>query len=848
MQQQGRVLVPLNLDSPKLNINSNFYGNSKEKMPTKKDTTTTLKPLKTLTDSTSITTLSAPALPNANKAFKLSPSKESFFDTLSPLRSQPANSFSILESRPQIAESMDNDTYMRKIMEVEDLSTINKELIEEMENLQNELNEKDRVIHMKSIKLDELIHENNNLLIQLKQEREINESDFGTWLDLKAELEFEIHALRKSFPSAQEIPLNPKSTELDNFSKFQTMQTEINKLKKRVNVLMKENELESQSKMMIMDELEMMRDRYMEIDTKHKVLKQDYDDLVKELLMIRQYENEYVGCDDNCSVVTPTLENSIDEENYASPSVLNIKKKRLSSYESYSTYEDSNSRITSFRNNSLNKAIREVELKAQRQKYQHEIMMYEFENKSLKLQNEKLLSFIGFSLQVKSKDFKTLANKISSSNFDYSDSHNIKSAKKNLKSVIKSASAMPMRPATVAGSLSMSNMKHASTNETIDDFLNNSMNNSVNNSMEYSTDYEQGEMLPLELGTSDSFEEYGDDELDDDEYEEKDMLNFYSHNEKSNDIKMNSKKSNYSRNSKNFSSTASLDVVYKMDTLFKAPVNPSNLESPQNFPPLTPRTHVKRLTPSTFNLKSGNEKEYKDDSSVIENKDFVDDNEDTRISLELDLHLDLDLDQEMNEERMDFNTSRRLRSSSLRNGSSIFSLSQIREEEDDDIKYAGGDSSFEDDDDEDADETINISNAEINMFKIDIPRKFKCPKHSTFLCCTCSGPLIDPQMLQYQISPIYSLMRRLTSRNNSGSSYEQLKWMSKMITGENGSNNNAGRSKLKTTDNRELLRHQLYTRNIKINEVQEKPADEPLIPTKFDICSEEFKYDNENID
>ncbi|TID15067.1 hypothetical protein CANINC_004739 [Pichia inconspicua] len=839
MQQQGGVLAPLNLDSPKLNIGLKLHDNYKNKNMNEEP------PLLATQSTKSSTTYS-------NKSFRLSPIKDYLFESLSPLRTQHAPIFNILEADTNIIEEEKDgdDSLLLRKLEAEDLCNINKDLIEEIENLQKELDEKDRVIHMKSIKLDELIHVNNNLLDELKQEREVSESDFNSWLLLKSELEFEIHALRKAFSATKDIPQDSKSIELENFSKFQSMQVEINKLKKRVNVLMKENELESQSKMMIIDELEMMKGRYIEIETKYKILKQDYDDLVKELLTIKKCENEYASYDDFSPVVTPTLKNSSGEGSFDSINSLNMKKKRISSN---NIYEENNSRIGSLRNSSLNRAIREVELKAQRQKYQHEIMMYEFENKSLKLQNEKLLSFIGFSLQVKSKDFNALATKISTSNFDYSDSRNIKTAKRNLKSVIKSVSAMPIRSTVGGDSTSISDMKQSSTNETIDDFMNNSMINSTNNSMEYSTDYEQGEMLPLELGASDSFEEFGDDELDDNEFEgevEENLLNF----DDTSGI-FNEPKSAFSGR-KNFSSTSSLDVVYKMDKLFQAP-NSATMDNGHQFPPLTPRNHVKRLTPSTFNLRDTNGNVHID-TNVIENKEFIDDSRVKSDEFKLDFNnANMILTNEHEDSKV------RFRSSSMKNLSSMSSLSQIREEDDDDddddIKYDGGDSSFEDEDDADADETINISNAEIDMFKIGMPRRLKCPKHSTFMCFTCSGPLIDPQVLQYQISPIYSLMRRFTSRNNSESSIEQLKWMSKMITGDNKSiNSNDGKRSTspnkkrgRRNDTRELLRHQLYTRcsgEVTADSNVDNASISTLGVTMLDMSCEDFKHHSENID
>jgi hypothetical protein len=827
------------------------------------------------------------------KAFKISPKKENFEDSLQPLKSPSTGFFNILPFQDPIkpninktstlastSDNTDND-YKKKLKEIEDLTIVSKDLINELETLQDEINDKNKIIDLKSNKIDELMHENNRLLNEIKIERENNENDFNSWLDLKTNLEVQVHNLKNLIDKSnfQSKTQNNIDEINDQYNNIQLYQNEINKLKKKVTVLLKENELEVQSKKLIMDELEIMRERYLEIDEKHELLKLDYDDLIKEFLILKNHNQNQIFYDndnyfDNCysrgdddidtdllthdeeDVITPTLENSIvmqktnsninpdnnnnnNNNNNNSNSILRIKKRRRNSRNS----SGSNSRIASLRNNSLNRAIREVELSSQKQKYKQELLKYEFEIKSLKLHYEKLLSYVGYSTQLKNSELKQLSEKISNPNFmvpqslyssnktnnknndddirissndsnfsnktatfdtiEYSDAYNIKTAKMKLKTVMKSASAMHMRPNNDFNNNSNSNSNSNSKsnifnsqlpitvkkihkhydNKIIDDDIN-SINDLTSNSMDCSTDYNQGEVECLDFGNSDSFEEFGDDELDEDD----DNLiipslslssNEISEEKYNDELKLENGKSLY--NNKNlFASNCSLNVSYKMNI-----ITPQKREG--KLFNHEPKTQLKKITPSILNLnKSNNDFQSKieiESEEDIDNNDLID---------KLDIEDNIDYI-EVNEEREDsydeydendlklingigkkYRNKNKIRddggnannnynnNNDNNKGYSMYQISEEGESEfnNDSFNFEFSSSEEEDDDDGDEDETFNISNQEIDMFKIDLLR-FYCPKHSMFQCFCDKRELVNRDYYRIFSSPIYALRRRL---------------------------------------------------------------------------------------
>lgn len=913
-------LRDLHLNDPKLNIrNSNGPTTNKQKM-------------------------NAQVSELDTKAFKISPRKENYMELLTPLKS-PASasaSFNIMPLKestnslgynaisPSTSASANDphrnipiehapsvSDYKRRMKEITDLKIVNEDLIKELEMLQDEVNHKKQIIDVKSMKIDELMHENNRLLNNLKQERESNENDFNTWLDLKTNLELQIHNLKSLLEKHNSEPRNNFFTndndksvfggngkhidtntltvdseydndnsttnlsnhgndsvndnEYDNnndelYNQIQLFKNDINKLKKKVNALRKENELEVQSKIMIMDELEMMRERYLDVDEKHEFLKLDYDDLVKELLLLRgdTDDNNSITTNDMDSI-TPTQELSEEmklqnssEEKKLEDRVLSVKKKRITSKSSSNT-SDENYRIASLRNNSLNKAIRDVELKSQKQKYSQELIKYEFEIKSLKLQNEKLLSYIGYTLQVNGVDVNnglenlrnfsdsssvvngrvssyestTSNNTATHDNIEYSDAYNIKSAQRNLKTVIKSASALPIRPdsnifitntsnnkvrpITVkkAHKNKFSNMRSIDFNTSMLSMSRNANSSSTNindvndndsfldfqgTSIDYSTDYNQGEVECIDIGGSDSFEEYGDDEL---EEEEDNLLPSLEGVKVSNCDDMVSS-NRLCKNKLIFTSTDSLNVSYKMNL-----INPKTYKTGKSFKTTT-RTQLKRLTPSSLNLnrKSStlndvheelNEGKLLNDNGEREPIVIGDEVDDDLIINDLNIINGGDDDDYLDGVQSDIDFSldshkhanNAILSSNRRTDPKYFSMYQISEEdesEDDDNYNMQFSSSDDNEDDGDEDETFNISNQEIDMFKIDFLRRLYCPKHSMFQCFCRSMDLVNPLYFKIFSSPIYSLRRKLKKQHERrGPNLNLLKLKSKMLSNSSSS-------------------------------------------------------------
>lgn len=823
------------------------------------------------------------------KAFKISPKKDHFSDPLIPFKSPATASINIMPYQDPASASNKDVNYKRTLKEVEDLTTVNKDLINELELLQQEINQKNQLLNMKSIKIEELIHEKNQLVNEIKIERENNENDFNSWLDLKTSLELQIHNL-------QNLPNNNSSSSTfsiinsdddDHFNEIQLFKNEINKLKKKVNVLTKENELEIESKTMIMDELELMRAKYLEIDSKYGHLKIDYDELINELLILRNNDDddlpilmnnynqtngynsiessisdhERVGIyhdyyrdeddyeDEESEAMTPTLESSVRMEfphsNSSYNSRLRVKKKRINSQNS----NDSNSRIASLRNNSLNKAIREVELNNQKQKYKNEMFKNQFEINSLKLQVEKLLSYVGYLSQLKDKELKGISmsrnfsnpssiisnngQRISSNdsnktetmydNIEYSDAYNIETARQKLKTVMKSVSAMQIRPSdnsTRSTNNYTNNNKinsntdtntnipitvkknhHKRNNNNINNSINHneldyeldldleSINNLTSNSIDCSTDYNQGEVELLQFGNSeDSFEEFGDDELDDDDehlYKQsspiKNFVEFEPFEDNDNIIENNLGKTLYVNNKNSFASNSSLNVSYKMNSITPMKKKGKLFSS-------EPRTQLKKITPSTLNLRKNytNEKVNSDvginkadinfdnaNKAEGDNSNIIVDNFDDNDDVEAgDNDNDNDNNDVCDNYDDDFSDDLKL-INGVGNNKIPYRNFGFNSKEDMYLIIEEGESDFNDDtfslnfsssdeNDEDGyeDETFNISNQEIDMFKISLNR-FSCPKHSMFQCFCHHRELVNRNYYRIFSSPIYTIRRRL---------------------------------------------------------------------------------------
>lgn len=792
--------------------------------------------------------------------------------------------------------------YNKRLTEINDLSMINRDLIRELEIYQEEINNKNQLIDFKSIKISDLMHENTRLLNEIKNEREINEKDFDAWLDLKTDLELQIFNLNELIANNNLNDNNiiiSEKTEMDPqelYNKLQLCNTEINKLTKKVTALKKENELEVQSKFMIIEELEMMRERYLEADKKHELLKLDYNDLANELLCNRNlsgkedeeseedsdYEEDLLKSENNEQISNSEIElpNSGNNNNN---NKLKIKKKRKISSKSSSNDSNYNeARIASFRNSSLNKAILDVELKSQQQKYIQEISKRDFEVNSLKLYIEKLQSFIGFieqkyeiseplnndlnnyninngALPNSNKNNERVAsydstssnktatiddysfnlntnnndinnefnnikyninnnNKNSSSNnyyipnIEYSDAINIESAKKNLKNVMKSVSAYQLKPVNnnfnelygttnSNNNISNSNNNRRNVIKSIELNADDGGNDSYGDMNSFSTDYNQGEMEYLDIegkeemlssyGCGDEIE-FGDDELDLEEEEEEANDN-NDNNNNSDEINKEDFDSNRLFNTKNnYSSTNSLNVSFKLS--------------------LTPQVGLNKNHNNNINNSNSNNN---NEVNLIEDNNSIRKRWKKMTKSEIDLNLGIksssinnyELYKDLQKEEID-SMLKNMKEKEENNKKekvtrNIYQISEEEEEEDsknsnnyeydyddydiNDIVNNSEEEEEEEIDDDYEDDTINISNQEIQLFKMVFNRLY-CSKHSMFQCfCKSSSlvtnELIDPITIKLFSSPFYLLTLKMRDNQiRKNSSFNSLKLRSELAT------------------------------------------------------------------
>jgi hypothetical protein len=878
--------------------------------------------------------------PNSANISFVTPLKETTNTTLSSgsgsgSHNSHGNSGSSVVITPMIHTSVQgNGDYDHKKLkrEIQDLKIVNKDLIHELECLQDEIKEKNQMIDIKSTKIDDLMHENNKLLGDLKMERESNEQDFESWLDLKTKLELQIHdlnaqiiQLRKALQQYElgnaELRNEAESEENiqmeEYYSKLKLSQTEIKKLRKKVNALSMENELELQSKLMIIEELEMMKERYLEESHKHESLKLDHNTLVDELLHLRDeieedYSMEYTDDDlsETTDDTTPTLEKSTEMQLQDSTSELNeplrpkklsIKKKRISSRSSNSRNSNVNSRIASLRNNSLNRAIRDAELNSLSEKYQIELRDSQFEIKSLKLQNHHLLAFIGYTLQLNEREKEIIkkrslnlsnvfsspekrehvnssrtncdsrvtsigstisnttendtnvlsrAERMAYPEIDYSDKFNISTAKKNLKGLMKSVSATALRSGDlyvdkyttgtrtsvstgVVGTHVNGDTHNIFNYEAGGDTLNDDFIMDVNsNSMDYSTDYNQGEVKPFEMGESDVSEGFGDDEYDDDDDDDDLNLNMNMNvdrfgsplmggddgdivhaagtaNDNVVDDNSTEKQKRMSGSKTNFTSTGSLNGVYKVNItphsssskrLMTLSVSSSgNTDGTTTIPALSPngkgirttrRNHVKKMTPSSLNLFSkasgvddGDDDDFNydynnyDENYVLDGIDhdatgsgnngmdnYVDGDVDGEVDMSIDLGLKLN-GLNIAHDSTNNNTQNSGRSFIMSKSNNLNNICEEGESEFDScVEVSTSDDEDEEDYDEDGDISYTISPDEIEMFRLSAMCRFYCPKHSMFQCF-CKAPatpgLLHPYFLKLFLSPFYMIRRSL---------------------------------------------------------------------------------------
>lgn len=353
----------------------------------------------------------------------------------------------------------------------------NKDLIREQERITDDLETRRTQVEEKTLRINQLLRENASLVGQLRKERKLNEQEFDSWSDAKAELEMKLanlrDAIKKKGGSSFEANVTINDLGMDPTSLAEKRHREIEKLKKKVLILAKENELEVHSKMLIIDELEMVKEKFTDMEKKYSSLKRDYDGLVSEFSgHLDETASAFVDNSEDEAVVSEkeegeanVLENVklVPSLSLSSRNSIDLRKLSISSSTSTSTVhrvkhlsselrdlqaktlcqpkkrgKRQRPKSNSLRVSSLSKFIKDVELQTQEQKHSQQVMKLKFQIRSLELQNEKLHSYIGFVLQ-------QLDGHPGSRPFEYSDEINIRSAKQRLRTVIRSASAYPLR-------------------------------------------------------------------------------------------------------------------------------------------------------------------------------------------------------------------------------------------------------------------------------------------------------------------------------------------------------------------------------------------------------------------
>lgn len=573
------------------------------------------------------------------------------------------------------------DLDMRKLQRTtSDLTIANAELVRVRDLLERDLKAKTAQLKTKNVKINELIQENTHLLKELQRERETNEEDFTTWTEKKFELEAKIRSLNDMLLKRiqnDELQSTKDIDHSESMEMIQSLQMENEKLAKRVNILERDNELEVQSKMLIIDELETLRANYNDLGEDYEQIKLDYDELVTEYSL-----NQAID-------VTPTLDNA---ETFCNPKVRHV------SSSSSITVSPAAAEVNGKR--SLSRAIRDTEVQSQKAKYSQIIMNYEFTIKSLTLQTEKLISYIGYIEQQMAGGPQGQA--------EYSDDINIRNAKKSIKTIMRSVSAMGLGATDRELQLLDLNLDGAAMAQDDDSFC---------ESLAYSTDYNRGNVTNLDVGSDFSFNEIGDgdDELEEEEGDDSVVIHPMA----------------------KFASTDSLNVSYQMHFQPALRTRKSKmLKEPST-------THVKRITklPSEMDIRGHNfqgEEYYSMDHRVSAKNSMK------ALSNAQLIHGD---------------------AGATPNGGGGPEAFKIMGD-DDNVPFAHiseGDEEFDDisqvssepSEDEGA---VGISTKELDEFRM-VWRSGFCAKHSLLLCLCHQRGLVNNLMLQFAMNPIYRLRK-----------------------------------------------------------------------------------------
>ncbi|OUM51432.1 hypothetical protein BVG19_g531 [[Candida] boidinii] len=411
-----------------------------------------------------------------------------------------------------------------------------KDLIHENERLENEIISRENIIDLKSHKINELLNENKTIMKDLRIERESNDKEFKNWNEIKLNYEKKLDRFKSLINSTNNDNKNLEilqSNSIELFNEDLARQNEsIEQLQKKILILEKENELEINSKMLIIDELEYFKDKANTLKVKIEHLNSNkFNDDDEEndyfnnnrihsnnnLLFppinsrfpsdetVLKRANSGLSASRVSSVTNPQItqgieknsENLIDKDkdedfnSMAKKSASLADELKSLTMNNITNNDSTNSRISTnvkghtrslshnvaletapkskkkqnrlslqnYRQISVNSYFNgegsenenallktKIEIESQSQKHKEEMFKLNFQLKSLQLQNEKLHSYIGFLLQKNKSTDDLSIFKDKKSDYEYSDAINIENAKLQLKTVIRSASAYPIRP------------------------------------------------------------------------------------------------------------------------------------------------------------------------------------------------------------------------------------------------------------------------------------------------------------------------------------------------------------------------------------------------------------------
>ncbi|VEU19294.1 DEKNAAC100350 [Brettanomyces naardenensis] len=605
----------------------------------------------------------------------------------------------------------------------------NKDLIRQQERLNVDMREKQRQVDAKTLRINELLQENTALMAQLRRERDLNEQEFNSWSEMKAQLESKVQTLKEKIRKSSKDPsLHQRSasslsmgSDTATASLTDRLRREVEKLKKRVLILAKENELEVHSKMLIIDELEMFKERWNELDAKYKTLKADYDGLVEE------FGGELRDGDEE-EIVAPSRipssmngDPSLAEELERMVTPLHIPKQReRGSRKTSSVRTISIPRSPSLRVSSLSKFINDVELQAQEERHSQETMKLDFQIRSLELQNEKLHSYIGFVLQ-------QLHHRTSSNSFEYSDEVNIKSAKKSLKKVLRSASAYPIRPSTLEMQIQQPKRQHMRAASYASGRRSTQTSRRSHNGFIGATG-ELGHIRYSELASSEGDESMSSDYMGG-KVECVDLGGSEDSSDGGDEVELREAPAKYDADDKGYDD--SLSVSFKMD--FTPSLNLKKRKKSKLFK-RSPASQIEKI--SAFNMSAKSSVH-----SLRQQAGLAEDESAQKVGVK-----------EEDEQEDEKSLVQRVQIEEGKSEDEVeddFDRSNVLDEVSDYIS-------------DDVSDGESVSLEEVNRFRIVLLRRLFCPRHSTFQCfCGHDGSLVDPEHFYLAASPVAALRRSL---------------------------------------------------------------------------------------